>query len=152
MAQLVTLAHRVSGIHARYSKIHDALFSVSLFKKRPKRKRKAGDESAYVGFESDLKDMVANLAGIDSMISQDLPMEPTTTFSRKFATVLKEYITALSTSIVQLSEICSHRDRWDRGEEPYDPDQSRVDRMHYDESLQHHRALGVKLSHMAARL
>jgi hypothetical protein len=150
MAQLVTLAHRVSGIHARYSKIHDTLFSVSLFKKKPW--RKAGGESAYAGFESELTDMAANLAEVDSMIRKDVPMEPNTSYSRKFAAILKEYIAALSTSMVQLAEICNHRDRWDRGEDPYSPDQSREDRINYDESIQHHRALGVKLSHMATRL
>lgn len=150
MAQLVTLAHRVSSIHARYSGIHDSVFSVSLFRKLTR--RKGGGDSLYAGFESDLKALAESLAEIGSSLGSSVRPEPNTTFSRKFGRTLEDYVKELTTSIVLLAEICEHRDRWQKGEAPYDSDQSRIDRTHYDESIQRHRRLGIKLSRMVERL
>lgn len=150
MAQLVTLAHRVSSIHARYANIHDSLFSFSLFRKRL-RHNKTGD-SIQSHYEIELKRLSEELGEVISIMNSGVPLEPKTTFSREFATAMEEYIQALSTSITQLSDICSHQRTWDKHEQAFSSTQSRIDRTSYDESIQHYRRLGARLNQMVSRL
>ncbi len=150
MAQLVTLAHRVSSIHAKYAKIHDALFALSFFRKRTKR---SGEEtSIHSEYEIELKQLAAKLSEISAMLSDGTPLEPRTTFSREFSAALDEYIGALSKSIIRLAEICQHRYSWEKGGLTFDSDQSRQDRTSYDESIQHYKRLGAKLNQLVTRL
>jgi hypothetical protein len=149
MTQLVTLAHRVSSIHGRYAEIHDAMFSVSLFRKLSR--IKDGDP-CYGDMEAELKALAENLAEICSSLHHAAETEPSTTFSRKMTLTLEDYIKELSSSILLLAVISHRRDSWGRGQEPYDSEQSRIDRTHYDESMQRHRRLGVQLSKMIERL
>lgn len=150
MAQLVTLAHRVSGIHARYSKIHSALFSLSPFKK--KSTRGSNGDAIYSKFEAELSEMEQELSGIGATIRGSSELDPNTSYSRKFAVILQQYIEELDTSMVRLAQICRQRLLAQIGEQPYDQDQAREDLTKYDESIQNHKRLGVKLSHMAPRL
>ncbi|MCB1859193.1 MAG: hypothetical protein KDI63_13010 [Gammaproteobacteria bacterium] len=150
MTQLVTLAHRVSSIHAKYAAIHDDLFSFSLFRKRPKHQLKG--QSLHSHYESELIRLSEELAGISAIMRSGAELEPKTTFSREFAVVLDDYIQALSVSIGHLSEICNHQSHWDKGDQPFDASQSRVDRTHYDESIQHYRRLGARLNQLVMRL
>jgi hypothetical protein len=62
------------------------------------------------------------------------------------------YLLYSETSIIRLSQICSKRRCAQSGEQAYDPEQARDDLTKYDESIQNHKRLGVKLSQMAASL
>lgn len=150
MAQLVTLAHRVSGIHARYSKIHSALFSFSPFKIKATHGGNA--DAVYSGFEAELLELGQTLSDISAIIKGSSELEPNTSYSRNFAAILQQYITELETSITRLSEICRHRHRAQIGEQAYDPEQARDDLTKYDQSIQNHKRLGIKLSQMAPSL
>lgn len=151
MAQLVTLAHRVSSIHARYSRIHDALFGVSGLKRRTKF-RDDGD-SVYAGFDTELKELRGQLDSIEAILGSDDPLEPSTSYSRKFVLVLKDYVQALSTSILCLGEICQQRNRPpDQSEDSSDVSRQRAELTRYDGAIQLHKRLGVKLTKMVTRL
>jgi hypothetical protein len=150
MAQLVTQAHRVSSIHARYSKIHSALFSISPFKKKSLRGDNA--DTTYSEFEAELSEMAQTLSEIGATIRDSAELDPNTSYSRKFAVILQQYIEELSTSIIRVLQICKQRHRSKLGEEAYDSEQSREDLTKYDQSIQNHKRLGIKLSRMAPRL
>ncbi len=150
MAQLVTLAHRVSGVHVRYSKVHSALFSLSPFKIKATRGGNA--EATYSGFEAELIELEQTLSDIDAIIKGSSELDPNTSYSRNFAAILQQYITELKTSIMRLSQICRQRHHAQTGEQIYDPEQARDDLTKYDESIQNHKRLGIKLSQMAPSL
>ena len=148
MSQLVTLAHRVSSIHARYSKIHDATLGMTGFKWRIK--SRADGDAQYAGFEAQLNEMQTELGSIEVTLGS-APPEPNTSYSRKFVVVLRDYIQALSHSIQCLSEICGHRNRVDITQGSAGPE-SRAELTRYDQAIQVHKRLGVKLTRMVTRL
>lgn len=150
MAQLVTLAHRVSSIHARYSKIHDAIFGVSGFIRRTK-SRGDGD-SMYADFEAELEELRGQLVSIEAILGSDAPPEPNTSYSRKFVVILKEYVQALATSILQLGGICEQRGLSGKGEDFSTASERRDELTRYDGSIQLHKRLGFKLTQMVTRL
>lgn len=150
MTHLITLAHRVSGIRARYSSIHSALFTFSFARLKTRLSNRS--ESVSCGFQRDLAKLKEELDEVNTIIKGATELEPRTTFSREFTAELEAYIQALSNSISSLSEICSHQCQSDMGNRPYTETQARTDRTTYDESIQHYRWLGERLNLMVKKL
>lgn len=147
---LVTLAHRVSGVHARYAKIHSSSFAFSFGKFVARLGRK--DAPEFCRYQSKLADLEQELTQITALMNNGSAMQPSTTLGDEFILVLKEYIAALSETIQCLGRICDALCREKRGVGAYDENRSRADRVAYDESIQRYRRLGERLSHLYQRL
>lgn len=109
-------------------------------------------DTIYSEFEAELSEMAETLSEIGATIRDSAELDPNTSYSRKFAVILQQYIEELSTSIIRVLQICRQRHRSKLGEEAYDSEQSREDLTKYDESIQNHKRLGIKLNRMAPRL
>ncbi len=150
MAHLVTLAHRVSDIHARYAKIHSAVFAFSLGKTVSRRRK--GKTPEYCIYEKRLAALRKDLAQVEAVIRGPERLEPSTTFGMEFAAILSKYVTALSESIERLGRICGRTCRDNTGVQHYDPTEVRRDRVAYDASLQGYRRLGRRLNQLFRQL
>jgi hypothetical protein len=150
MISLVTLAHRVSSIHARYSGIHASIFAFSLsslhllFWKKQKLE--------YCRYETELAHLIEELAEARSIIAGEEELEPATTVGREFAFALDVYIIALSDTVERLLAISSRLCRDSKGLEKYTGEQTRSDRLDYDIAVQQYRRLGERLEFLFKRL
>ncbi len=149
MTSLVTLAHRVSGIYTRYSKIHSAVFAFSLSRLMPRR-----DESspAACRHQSELVELQGELEKLHTLVAGDQILEPNTTLGREFASAMDEYLAALLNSVKQLATICGRRCQEKMGVERYGEKESRGDRVNYDQSVQIYQRCGERLSLLFRRL
>jgi hypothetical protein len=146
MAHLVTLAHRVSAIHARYSKIRGAVFAFSLG--RIISLRRKGKTPGYCVYEKRLTALHKELAEVEAAIRGPVRLEPSTTFGVEFAAILSKYVVTLSETIERLGRICGRSCRDNTGGERYDEALLRRDRVAYAESLQSYRRLGRRLNQL----
>lgn len=150
MAHLVTLAHRVSDIHARYAKIHSAVFALSLGRTVSRRRR--GKTPEHCVYEKRLAALHRDLAQVEAVIRGPERLEPSSTFGVEFAEILSQYAMALSETIERLGRICGRTCRDNTGAERYDPNEIRRDRVAYDASLQGYRRLGRRLNRLFRQL
>jgi hypothetical protein len=150
MTHLVTLAHKVSRIHARYSEIHSSLFSWS-FKKLISRSWNKCDH-AHCRYEKECITLNEELDQVLAIVNCGDELEPKTTFSKEFVSMFVEYIQDLSTAISRLSVICAHQCQEDMGVGVYSEAQSRIDRTAYDESIQVYQKLGKRLNLLVKKL
>jgi len=150
MTHLVTLAHRVSAIHAKYSEIYTALFTWSLRKSVTRLWRV--HEHVHCKYQKRCFTLNEELDQILSVLQNGAELEPNTMFGREFILLLVDYIQALSTAISRLSVICGKRCLEDMGEAVYDEQQSRADRTAYDESIQVYQKIGRQLNLLVKKL
>lgn len=150
MISLVTLAHRVSSIHSRYAGIHAAVFSFSLSNLNLLFWRKR--EFEYCRYEEELIQIIGELAEARSIIDGEEDLEPATTVGREFAFALDVYIIALSDTVERLLSITGRRCRDYKGLEKYSDEQTRADRLDYDDAVQQYRRLGERLEFLFKRL
>ncbi len=150
MTHLVTLAHRVSAINARYRELHRLVleFSWSMLIPTGAREKNPG----CCSHEQDLASVRSELLELEAAISGSGPFEPSTTVGVEFLATLKSYVTALGEAIEGLSGICERMCRDTRGLEPYGEADSRRDRVAYDESIQRYKRLGQRLHYLFERL
>jgi hypothetical protein len=147
---LVTLAHRVSGIHTRYAKIHSLSVAFSLGRAISRIGRR--NTAEFCRHQSQLTALNEELLQIASSLQDGSKLEPSTTLGDEFRLVLGEYIEALSNTVQSLGRICAALCREKQAAVAYDERQSRADRLAYDESIQHYRRLGERLSQLYQRL
>ncbi len=150
MIHLVTLAHRVSGIHARYSEIHSALFSWSFTLSISR--FWSGSKHAHCRYEKECIALNEELDQVLAIINSEVELEPKTMFGREFSSLLVEYIQTLSTAISRLSVICAHRCQEETGVGTYSEEQSRTDRTAYDVSIQIYQKPGKQLNLLVKKL
>jgi len=150
MISLVTLAHRVSSIHKRYSNIHSAVFSFSIAQLKLSFWKRS--ETDFCTHESDLLQLCEELTEIRGIIDKEEELEPASTVGREFAFALDVYVIALADAIMGLSTICGHRCRDGKGAESYNTKQDWADRHEYDNAIQQYRRLGERLGHLFKRL
>jgi len=150
MTHLVTLAHRVSAIHAKYSEIYSSLFSWSFRKliTRPW----IGKDHAHCRYQKGCFTLNDELDQVLAILNSGAELEPKTMFGREFISVFVDYIQALSTAISRLSVICGRRCQEDTGGVAYSEEQSRADRTAYDESIQVYQKLGQQLNLLVKKL
>lgn len=147
---LVTLAHRISGIHARYAKIHSLSVAFSFGRAISRLGNKNGSEFCHhqlqlIALHEELQHIATTLDGREQF-------EPATTLGDEFRLVMQEYVKALSRTVECLGTICAGLCRENQGDDIYDEQQSRADRLAYDESIQHYRRIGERLSQLYQRL
>lgn len=150
MTHLVTLAHRVSGIHARYSGIHSSVFGLSLSLLKSLLRR--ANRPDYCQFQSDLMLLIDELLEVKAVLEKRDMLQPATTLGGEFADTLEEYITALSKAIEQLAVICDSICREIRDMTLYSEEQRRADRAAYDRFVQHYQRNGDRLTVQFKRL
>ena len=149
MVSLITLAHRVSGIHANYADIHAALFSLSLARVKSQLTQQCPPYSEY---KDKLMQLVDELGEIGDSIRVRKEIDRSSTFDREFLAAMNEYVQALAGAMRQLVAICQRRERESKGIEPYDETQSRTDRVAYDQSIQRYQRHGERLGELFERL
>ena len=150
MTHLVTLAHRVSAIHAKYSEIYSSLFSWSF--KKSIAQPLIGSDHAHCRHQKECFTLNEELDQVLAILNSGTEFEPKTMFGREFVSVFVDYIQALSTAISRLSVICDHRCQEDMGVIAYSEEQSRADRTAYDESIQVYQKLGQQLNLLFKKL
>lgn len=150
MTHLVTLAHRVSATHAKYSEIYSALFSWSFRKSLTRPWIRS--EHAHCQYQKECFTLNEELDQVLAILNSGTELEPNTMFGREFISVFVDYIQALSTAINRLSVICDHRCQEDMGVVAYSEEQSRADRTAYDESIQVYQKLGQQLNLLVKKL
>ena len=150
MISLVTLAHRVSSIHSRYAGIHASVFSFSLSSLNLFFWRKR--ELEYCRYEAELNQIKGELAEARAIIDGEEALEPATTVGREFAFALDVYIIALSDTVERLLSITGRLCRDSKGLEKYSGEQTRADRLDYDNAVQQYRRLGERLEFLFKRL
>lgn len=149
MITLITLAHRVSDVHAKYTEVHAAVFSVSLARfKSPS----TSLTSPNCEYEQQLMLLNEKLAAINASLHADEQVSFSTTFDREFCSSMDAYIEALGGAITQLADICRQLCLDREGIESYGESKSRNDRVAYDESIQRYQRLGKRLSLMFKKL
>ena len=150
MISLVTLAHRVSSIHSRYAGIHAAVFSFSLSNLNLFFWRKQEFENCR--YETELLQINGELAEARTIIAGEEELQPATTVGREFAFALDVYIIALSDTVERLQVISSHLCRDSKGLGKYSDEQTRSDRLDYDNAVQQYKRLGERLESLFKRL
>ena len=150
MISLVTLAHRVSSIHSRYAGIHASIFSFSLSKLILLFWKKRDFE--YCRYETELIQIIEELAEARSVIAGGEDLEPATTVGREFAFALDVYVIALSDTVERLLTISSHLCQDSKGLGKYSDEQTRSDRLDYDNAVQQYKRLGERLEFLFKRL
>ncbi len=150
MISLVTLAHRVSSIHSRYAGIHASVLSFSLSKLNLFFWK--NQEFEYCRYETELIQITGELEEARSIIAGEEELEPATTVGREFAFALDVYIIALSDSVERLLAITSRLCRDSKGLEKYSDEQTRSDRLDYDNAMQQYKRLGERLEFLFKRL
>ena len=150
MVHLVTLAHRVSAINARYRELHKRVLEVSWSSFVPTGAR--GNYSGCCSHERDLATVRLELRELETEIFGVRNFEPSTTMGVEFLETLRRYVAALGEVIDALSGICDRMCRDSRGLKPYGEADSRHDRVAYDGSIQRYKRLGHRLHHLFERL
>ena len=150
MISLVTLAHRVSSVHSRYAGIHASIFSFSLSKLNLFFWKKLKFE--YCRYETELIQINEELAEARTIIAGEEELAPATTVGREFAFALDVYIIALSDSVERLLAISSHLCQDSKGLGKYSDEQTRSDRLDYDNAVQQYKRLGERLEFLFKRL
>lgn len=149
MITLITVAHRVSDVHAKYAEIHAAVFSISLARLKS---RSTSPISPTCEYEQQLASLNEKLAAMSTTLRAGKNVSLSTTFDREFRSAMDEYIGALDGAIAQLAEICRQLCLDSKGVEAYEESKSRADRVAYDESIQRYQRLGKRLSLMFEKL
>ncbi len=150
MAHLVTLAHGVSAINARYRELHKRVLEFSWSGLMPAGAK--GKNPGCCSHEQDLASVRSELQGLEAAISGPGQFEPNTTIGVEFLATLKRYVAALGEAIDALSGICDRMCLDSRGLEPYPEADCRHDRVAYDESIQRYKRLGQRLHYLFERL
>ena len=150
MTRLVTLAHRVSGIYTRSSKIHTSIFAFSLSRLIPGWDGASPPKACR--YQSHLAELQRELEEPLALVVGGQELEPATTLGREFTQAMEEYIVALLDSIEQLAIICGRLCRDKKGLEPYGAEQFRGDRVTYDRSVQIYQRCGERLSFLFSKL
>ena len=150
MTRLVTLAHRVSSLYRRYSKIHRSVFAFSLSGLIPG--RNGAKPRAACRYQYHLAELARELKEVQTLVAGDQELLPATTLGREFTEALEQYMEALLDSIVQLEAICTRLCNDSKGVDLYAEDQSRDDRINYDRSVQIYQRCGERLGLLFKRL
>jgi len=106
----------------------------------------------YCRYETELIQITEELAEARSVIAGGEDLEPATTVGREFAFALDVYAIALSDTVERLLTISSHLCQDSKGLGKYSDEQTRSDRLVYDNAVQQYKRLGERLEFLFKRL
>ncbi len=151
MAHLITLAHQAAEIHGRYMEIHNAVFGFSI--RQIFSLRQATGDVDYCAHEETLDGLRAQLKGVQTVVVSLKNTDLVKTSVMEFRVVLKDYIVALLDTIDRLRFICARLCQEESEEAAhYSTPHLNLDKMAYDESIQHYKKLGRRLNRLLAAL
>lgn len=145
MVNLITLAHRVSTIHAGYADIHAAVFPSSLAWLIHRSTHLAARHCKH---EELLRELTEEMSRVYDIVRAENEMKFSSTINHDFIETMAKYILALTDTINKLADICRRLCRDSKGIEPYGESESREARITYDQSIQQYQRYGQQLSRM----
>jgi len=147
MSLLVKLVYDTSKVRCRYSQVHDRVFGFTL-----SRVAHLASLQRAKAYHRDLEELEELRAALDAIRVQLLDLDErdlTKRRGREIRDALLDYSAALEESVLKLQKIChARRPSADRRPAPYEPSALREDKIAYDDSVQHHKRLGERLTHL----
>ncbi len=151
MARIINLAHEAAGIQSRYLKVHKEIFHVSL--RRAILASVLNKTPDYASQVRELFALHARVKEIQAAVADLGPDELTKRLRGEIRSALAKYLSALSTALGRLREICTRLKQEQEGDEEY-LDYSRTrfkkDTVAYDDSVQEYQLWGERLNALFA--
>jgi len=149
MSTLLKLVCETSVIRQRYAEIHQKLFRVSLGRLVRLRSRSARPD--YGARAEELERLERDLQRLRNQLAQLTEGQLTQRSGRELRAALRDYTVALEDSIRKLRVISERSLKEQQGiaeYQTYSLGDYRLDRIAYDDALQHHKRLGIRLNQL----
>ena len=139
MTDIIKYTYNVRDVNHRYQMIHNDIFGLSVRKLAAAMVK--GQSVPVIKHEDELKKLQEKLTEIQSALDTLPQSELKIRRGREILSTLSNYVAALTKSIIYLQKICNDKNRLSG------TDSKLVnDRKLYDDAIQHHKTLGVKLN------
>ena len=139
MTDIIKYTYSVRDVNHRYQMIHNDIFGLSVRKLAVAMVK--GQSASVTKYDDELKMLQEKLTDIQTVLGTIPQSELKIRRGREILLTLSKYVAALSKSINYLKKICHDKNSLSAS------DSNLVnDRKLYDDAIQHHKTLGVKLN------
>ena len=139
MTDIIKYTYSVRDVNHRYQMIHNDVFGLSVRKLAAAMVK--GQSASLTQHDDELKMLQEKLTNIQTALGTIPQSELKIRRGREILLTLSKYVAALSKSINYLKKICH-----DKNSLPGSDSKLVNDRKLYDDAIQHHKTLGVKLN------
>jgi len=150
MSKLVKVVCDVAQIRGRHLQVHDEIFHLSAREMMRFLSRGKPDAESRGAAELDL--LLQRLGTAQSELGELDESDLSIRRGGEIQAALADYVTALTESVQLLRSISEHSWRRATKNEHYDPGHLQQLKVNYDDALQHHKRLGVRLNALIAAL